>query len=81
MINFMKAIAICVAKEHNLDVHNVIEKYVDTKGTHHVYSDEHNVYIGFETKTTIEEIANILKRTLYRVDTKIIGGLVIVKFR
>ena len=81
MINFMKAITVRVEKGYNLDVHTVIDKYVDTKGTHHVYLDGDDVYIGFETKTDIHEVANIIKKTLYKVDTKIIGGLVIVKFR
>lgn len=81
MFNFRKAITVCVDKEFNLDVHCVIDKHVDTTGTHHVYLDGDTVYIGFETNSTVSEVANILKKALYKVDTKIVGGLVIVKFR
>lgn len=81
MINFRKAITVRVDKNRNLDVHSAIDKYVDTIGTHHVYLDGNDVYIGFETKSTVEEVANILEKTLYKIETRIIGGLVIVKFR
>ena len=78
MINFRKAITVCVDKDYNLDVHCAIDRHIDTTGTHHVYLDGDKVYIGFETKSTVGEVANILKKALYKVDTKIVGGLVIV---
>ena len=80
MLKFKKAITVQVEKKYNIDVQRVINKQVETIGEHYIHLYEDNVYVGFVTKSTIEEVAKTLKKAL-NVDTTIVGGLVIVKFQ
>ena len=78
MIKFKRAITVCVDKKHNIEVHRVIDHQIKTIGEHYIYLNDGKVYIGFETKSTITEVAKTLKEKL-KADTTIVGGTVFVK--
>lgn len=80
MLKFKKAMTVCVDKKYNIDVQHVIDHDMHTIGEHYVYLNDDKVYIGFETKSTIAEVAKTLKEKLYKVDLTIVGGTVFVKF-
>lgn len=79
MFKMSNAITICVDKEYWEDVRECI-KYVKTVGVQQVHARNNNIYVGFNTKLPIGEVAKILKEKLYKVQTIIIGGTIFVEF-
>lgn len=80
MLNNKNAMTVCVDVKHNLDVHAIIDNDIKTIGVHEVYLDGNTVYIGFETKFTITNVAKILKEKLNKSKVKIVGGTIFVRF-
>lgn len=80
MLKFKKAMTVCVDKKYNIDVQRVIDQDVRAIGELYVYLKDDKVYVGFETKSTIAEVAKTLKEKLHKVDLTIVGGTVFVKF-
>ncbi len=80
MIKFKKAMTVCVDKKHNIDVQRIISRDVHVIGELYIYLNDGKVYVGFETKSTIAEVAKTLKEKLCKVDLTIVGCTIFVKF-
>lgn len=79
MLNNKNAMTVCVDVEHNLDIQRVIIEHVKTIGCVDVYMDGDKVYVGFETKSTVTDVAKVLKNKLNKSEVKIVGGTLFVK--
>lgn len=80
MLGFKKNITVCVEKEYNLDIQELISTYVNTIGTQSIYMSDNKVYIGFETRYSTEKVSKIINEKLYKANTNIIGGTIFVEF-
>ena len=57
------------------------ERNYEVKGTNgHVYVYDNLVFYGFTTKLTAQEVAEKLKRTLYKTTVDVVGGTIILAF-
>ena len=55
--------------------------YMEVKGTNgHVYVYDDLVFYGFTTKLTAQEVAEKLKRMLYKTTVNVVGGTIILVF-
>ena len=54
---------------------------IEVKGTNgHVYVYDNLVLYGFTTKLTAQEVAEKLKKTLYKTTVDVVGGTIILAF-
>ncbi len=54
---------------------------VEVKGsTGHVYTVDNLVFYGFTSKLTVQEVATMLKRKMYKTKIDVVGGTIIIYF-
>lgn len=79
MLKRRKAMTVCADEKHYLDVDEIVSTI--NMGLTHVYYANEKVYLGFETKLTMGEVAKLIKQKLYKTEAEVVGGVIFVKFK
>ena len=54
---------------------------IEVKGSvGHVYVMDDLVFYGFTTKSTVQDVATMLKQKLYKTTVNVVGGTIVLKF-
>ena len=68
----INSIVLCVDKGIYINMEKFIEEHVDVEGAIHVYGEGNKIYMGFKTKSTVNEIEKMFSTKVYNVINNVI---------